>query len=804
MNNLIQDLKFALRMLAKRPGFTLAVVLTLAAGIGATTAIFSVVNQVLLKPLPYPEADKLAVIAEYPWIPAEIVLDLKETNQNFEKIAAYYSQQFAVSGGDEPYQLNGAKVTTNFLSLFQARMALGRDFSDTDVAKDAPAVAIISFEVWQSRYSESRDVIGQAIRVNGELHQIIGVVEQGFNLYVPRSDQPGLWIPFEVTPTNTEGLNNGLNYVIPIARLNEGSSLQQAQAELDVVLDRFRQRHPEMAERSPWNLHWEALKANLIQGVSTALLILQLAVGVMLLIACVNVANLLLVRFNSRRREMDVRSALGASRGRLFRQLLTETIVLYGLGGLAGLLLMAVMLEGLLSLAPQNIPRLGEVSVDVSVFLFTLAILLATGLSFGTLSAIAAMHSANTNTLGSERATTASKGQRRIGNGLVIVEVALALVLVVGAGLLGRSFFTLMGQDPGFRTEDITAISLQVPEHRYENSRQLQTFYSRVLERLQQIPAIESVGLAKNPPLNRGSSIREYQVEGTPEAEARGAQYDVVSSGYFDVLGIPLLRGRNFTNADRPDSLPAAIIDEAMWQTAWPGQDPIGRRFRFADEWLTVVGVVGSIRGSGLANQPGAGFYIPYRQRPDTPTALAVGRNAVLLIRSSADVQGLPQRLRQAIWDVDQEQPVPEILKLEYLVSQEVHPERFRTILLATFAGIALVLVMVGIYGVISYLVSERTGEIGLRRALGATQRNVLGMIMRQGGRLIVAGLGLGLLGALLLSRGLSSLLFGVGSADPLVYFLAALLLSLMAMGACVVPALHAARVTPVEALRYE
>lgn len=791
-------------MLAKRPAFTLAVVLTLAIGIGATTAIFSVVNQVLLRPLPYPEADKLVTIAEYPWVPAEIVLDLKETNQNFNKIAAYYPRPFAVTGSDEPYQLQGAKVTTNFFSLFQAKMALGRDFSESDLSGAAPAVAILSHDAWQRRYGGSPDVIGRTIQVNGLLYEVIGVVAHGFRLYIPRSEQPGLWIPFEVVPTNAEGLNDGLNYVIPIARLNENGSLQRAQAALDVAIGRFLERHPDIAESPRWNIHWETLKAGLIQHVSTALLVLQLAVGAMLLIACVNVANLLLARFNSRRREVDIRSAVGASRGRLSRQLLTETMVLYGLGGLAGLLVMAVTLEGLLTVAPQSIPRLGEVSIDASLFVFAFAILLATGLFFGTLAAIATTRSANKNTLGSERAATASKSQRRIGNGLVIVEVALALILVVGAGLLGRSFFTLIGQDLGFRTEHITAVSLQVPEHRYENSRLLQAFYSRVLERLAQIPTVESVGLAKNPPLKRGNSIREYVVERTPATETREAQFDVVSSGYFDALGIPFLRGRNFTHADRRDSLPVAVIDQSMWQTAWPGQNPIGKRFRFADEWLTVVGVVDDIRGSGMANQPSAGFYIPYRQRPDTPTALAVGRNAVLLVRSRADAQGLPQRLRQAIWEVDPEQPLPEVSALNHIISQEVHPQRFRATLLAAFAGIALVLVMVGIYGVISNLVGERTGEIGLRRALGATQRNVLALIIRQGGRLIVIGLALGLFAALLLSRGLGSLLFGVGAADPLVYFSAALLLTLMAMGACVVPALHAARVTPVETLRYE
>ena len=800
-----QDVKQALRNLRNAPVFLAAVVLTLGIGIGATTTIFSIVKTVLLDPLPYPDADELLAIGGYPWNPAEIAIDLEESGDSFEDVAAFYPQQFAVTGGAEPYQLEGAQVTYNFLRLFQRRVSLGRDFIEGDAQEDAPPTAIISNHVWQHRYGGSRDAIGQAIQVNGEHREIIGVVEAGFRQLAPRSGNPGLWIPFELQPTNSDGLNDGINYVIPVVRLKNDVSLRQAQSELDVVMGRFKERHPDAADSSRWNLQWATLKSELIQNVRAALLVLQLAVIAILLIACTNVTNLLLARFNSRQVEVAIRSALGASRGRLFGQLLTESVVLSVLGGLAGLVLTFLVLELLLAVVPQDVARIDDVSIDPGVFLFLSGVSIATGLLIGAISVIGVSRLAPAKVLKDGGRTRAQpKRQRLIGQALVISEVALALVLLVSAGLLGRSFISLTGEAPGFRTENVLAVSVQIPQNRYQSMPELTDFYHQVLERLRQIPGIEAVGLSKNPPLSRGNSVREYQVEGEGETGTAEAQYDVISPAYFRALDIPLLRGRYLQDTDRRDGLPVAIIDEAMWRAAWPDQDPIGKRFRFADGWRTVVGVAGNVRGSGLANEPRPGFYISYRQLPDTPTELAVGHNVLVLIHSRVDATSMSESLRQGIWEVDPQQPIPDITTLESIVSQGVSPQRFRAMLLAIFAAIALILVIVGIYGVISYTVAGQTHEMGIRMALGARKGELVRRVIGRAIFLSGVGLLIGLAGAAALTRFLSSMLYGVSPMDPVTFATISGLLLAVAVLASYIPARRAARIAPMQVLRDE
>ncbi len=803
---MFQDLRQALRQIGRAPGFYAVIVLTLALGIGADTALFSIIETVLLDPLPYPDSDRLVTLAEHPWSPSEITLDLQRSATAFEGVAAYSPQPFAVTGGETPYEVEGAQVTPGFFHLLRARLAMGRGFTAEDGRPGAPRTAILSYGLWQRRYGGSPDVLGRTLRVRGEPHQVIGVLERGFRQLVPRSDDPGLWVPFEIRPTLPDG---SPSYTIPLARLRSGAPMARAQAELDAAVRRFEARHPE-EDRSRWAPRWAHVKAELVHGVRGALLVLQLAVALVLLIACANVANMLLARYGSRRRELAIRTALGASKARLVRELLTESLVLALLGGLGGGALAFGGLHLILALAPRGIPRLDAVSVDGPVLLFTLCSALATGLLFGMIPALATTRWTLGGVLKGAGGLRpgAARGRHRISQVLVVAEVTLTLVLVIGAGLLVRSFVSLTGRAPGFRTAGVLAVPLHVPADRYRTVPELEAFYARLVERLRRVPGLESIAVTNNLPIRRGHATRDYYVAGEPETEenARNAQYGVVSPDYFRVLEIPLVRGRAFTEADRRESLPVAIIDQALWNRVFPGRDPIGRRIRFVDEssWMTVVGVAGDIRGGGLAREPGPGVYIPYQQRPATPTELAVGRNVDLLAVARGDDSKLGAALRAAIWEVDPLQPVPEMESLAGAVAEGASPERFRAVLLGAFAGLALLLVVAGIYGLLERLVVERTRELGIRRALGATEADVVRSVLAWGLRLASVGIVLGTALGLLAGRSLSSFLFGVAPADPWTFAASVAVVLLVTLAACLVPVRRAIRVDPAVALSTE
>jgi predicted permease len=512
----------------------------------------------------------------------------------------------------------------------------------------------------------------------------------------------------------------------------------------------------------------------------------------------------LLVRFGSRQGELAIRSALGASRRRLVRQLVTESMVLSLLGGLAGLLLMVFSLKLVLAVVPAEIPRIDEVSLDFSVFLFAVGISVGTGLLFGVVPALVTTRQAPAEFLKAGSPATARSRQRhRLSQGLVITEITVTLILLVGAGLLVRTFLALTEQVPGFRTEDVLAVSIHVPENRYQSVPELEEFYGRIVGRLRQVPGITSVAMSNNLPISRGNARREYLVEG--ESEVREAQYGVISPAYFRTLDIPLIRGRSFSAADRRGNPPVAVIDEAMWRQVWPQQDPIGKRFRFNDDdaaWLTVVGVVGNIRGSGLASDPRPGFYVSYQQRAETVTELAAGRNAVILARAAVGAGDLSQPLRRGIWDVDPLQPIPTIRTLQSIISAGVNPQRFRAVLVGSFAAIALILVVAGIYGVIEFLVAERTHEFGIRMAVGATTGDIVQRVLSWGLRLAAWGLVLGTIGILIVNRYLASMLFGVTPTDPVTTLTSAMAIMVVALAACVVPARKATGIDPVAVLR--
>jgi len=808
MSSLRQDVKQTFRTIRNAPVFFAVVVLTLAIGIGANTALFSIVKAVLLEPLPYPESDRLVTTSPDRWNPAEIYIRLKESGKSFEGVGAIYPRQFAVTGGEQPYELEGAEVTPNLLRLYGASMALGRGFVDSDARPDAPRTAVLSHEFWQARFGGSPDVVDRVIQINGEPHQVVGVTARGFRMIAPESENLQIWVPFEPEALNAEGTRE--NWAIPMARLGKGVSLERGQAELDVVTKRYSAANPAEGGPERWNLRLATLKSELIQNISTALLVLQLAVGVVLLIACINVANLLLARSSSRQGEMAIRSALGASKGRLLRQVLTESVVLSLLGGLASLLLLLFALKLILRMAPQNTPRIDEVSIDLSVLLFTLGVSVATGLLFGAVPAISTARKPIHDFLKEGgRAPSGSRRRHRTSQALVVAEVTLTLVLLVGAGLLVRSFVTLTSQEPGFRTEGVLTVAIRVPPNRYENVRELEAFYARVQDRVRQIPGVQAVGVANNLPISRGNSWREYLAEGEAEVpeNIKAAEYGVVSPGYFEALDIPLLGGRYFDDSDRRGHVRVAVIDRAMAERTWPKQDPIGQRFRFEDgedALLTVVGVVDGIRGNGLANKPRAGFFISYQQRPETSVELAVGRRSVLVVQSRLEPEQLAGSLRQAVWEIDPQQPVPEISTMKSVIAEGVGPERFRAVLLGTLAALALILVVAGIYGVIEYLVVERTHEFGIRMAMGATGNDIVTRVLKWGLSLTAVGIAVGLVGVFALNRYLADFLFGVTPTDALTVLGSISAVVLVTLAACWIPARRATRVDPIVALRSE
>ncbi len=810
LGDLWWDLRLAARALARAPGFTVVVVLTLALGIGANTAVYSIVETVLLEPLPYPDPDRLLVVEDFPWAPTDIPAGLRDAGVDVQ-VAGFYPREVTLTDGAEPVQVEGVQVTPGFFELLGARMAAGRSFGEGDARPRAPRVAVIAHGLWQRRYGGAADVLGRTVVVDGVGREIVGVAERDFRQLTPGTVDPQLWTPVPLEANEPWGSfttsSSTSRWTIPLVRLGPAADLEAAQAALDRVMARFREVNPELRDQPRWDLRLLPLKDTLVRDFTSALLVLQLSVLVVLVLACVNVANLVLVRAGSRPREMAVRAALGASRGHLLRYLLGEGLILSALGGGVALALATLGLEGLVALVPRDVPRIGDVSLDPSVLLLTFGVCLGTGVIFALVPALTSFRRDPVGALeGGGRTTTGSVAKHRLSQGLVVAEVTLTLILFVGAGLLARTFLSLTSQEPGFRTEDVVVVPLRVSGDRYAGVPLLEDFYRRVREQVAAIPGVEAVGLGNRLPIDRGGSIREFVTEDRSEAGPGLAQYAVVSPGYFSALGIPLLRGRDLEESDDDDSPRVAIVDEAMARAVWPGAEPVGKRLRHPDDdtWMTVVGVVGNTRGSGLDRAPEPGFYISYLQRPRTPVALATGRSAVLLVHSRTDPADLAAPLRRAVWDVDPGPPVPEIEILDRALQREVAPERLRAVLLATFAAVALLLVVAGIYGVVAYLVTERTRELGIRAAMGATGVEILGQVLRWGLRLTVVGVALGLLGVLCVTRYLAGFLFGVTPTDPATLALSVAAVTVVALAACAVPARRAMSVDPASALRSE
>jgi putative ABC transport system permease protein len=808
MPTILKDLRYSLRTLRKMPGFTIVALLVLALGIGANTAIFSVVNSVVLHPLPYPGADRLALIwetdlkdgikREGPSSPN--FLDWKEQSQSFDDMALLEVGTGTVTGEGEPEQVVGLRVTTNFLSLLGARTILGRTFTAAEGAGQARyPVAVLSNGFWKRRFGSDPRAIGRTFIMNSEPYTVIGVLAPDFyhplpsDLYVP-------WPLAQLRAKNRVDHDFGV-----IARLKPGITIAQAQAELSTVARRIDAQTPRLAG---WDVSVVGMKQALFEYIRPALLLLLGAVGLLLLLACVNVASLLLARVTSRRKELGIRAALGAPRGRLISQILGESLLLSLIGGALGIViavwgvdLLSAVLPGTLPMAEAGAEIMRPaIGVDARALVFALLISIGAALVFGVIPALYVAH-ADVNEALKEggRTSSPSVGRTRIWGLLVAGEVALASMLLIGAGLAMKSFVNLQHVDPGIRPDHVLTFRMRLPtDNLYKSAREQAAFYRRVLDSAQQIPGIQSAGLSDVLPLGEQNDREYFIIEKRPlpAGQELVADFRRISPRYLSTMGIPLQRGRMLSDRDVHDSPPVILIDETLAHQYFPDEDPIGRRLRLWGEFREVVGVVGQVHHYGLEKQPEPTIYAPFEQMTDKAMALAV--------RTTLDTQAVVKAVKQAVWSVDRGQPVFQIRSMDDYLTLAATAPRISTILLMLFAGISVVLAALGIHGVVSYGVAQRTREFGLRMALGSTPGQLKTLVIRSGIRTALIGLLAGMAGAAALASTLRALLYGVAPLDPAVMAAVAAVLLTVALVANYVPARRATRIDPMQALHHE
>jgi putative ABC transport system permease protein len=801
MQTLLQDLRYGARMLFKQPGFTLIAVVTLALGIGANAAIFSVVNAVLLRPLPFKEPDRLMVIREtkLPQFPEFSVspgnfLDWKAQNTVFERLVAMNSSSFNLIGTGEPERLRGMFVSEGFFTLFGATPQLGRDFLPEEDQPGRNFVVMLSNGLWQRRFGSDPKIVNQAITLNGQSYTVIGVMPASFRYGGRELD---LWTPIAFTAEQAQ--NHGGHYLQTVGRLKPGVSVEQARAEMVAIAGRLATQYPNA--NAGWSVKLGPMLEFAVRDIKPALLVLLGAVAFVLLIACANVANLLLARAAGRQKEIAIRTAMGAGRGRIVRQLLTESVLLSLAGGAVGLGLAYWGTKLLLTLAPPNLPRMSDVGLDGRALGFTVAITLLTGVIFGLVPALQASKP-NLNEVMKDAGRGSTEGGRRqfIRSTLVVLEVASALVLLVGAGLMIKSFWRLQQVDPGFNPNSALTASINLPRKKYPEAEKQAAFYQQLITKVSTLPGVQTVGASNVIPLGDNDFVLGFVIEGRPPVPAGASQstnYFAVSADYFKAMGIPLLRGRVFTEQDTKTTTRVAVINETLAKKFFPNEDPIGKRIHVTNGPTTfreIVGIVGDVKQYGLDQETTMQTYEPYTQEPFTFMSLVV--------RTTGDPLSLSPAIRNEVLQIDKEQPVSSFATLDQLVSTSVARQKFSMLLLGVFATVALVLAAVGIYGVLSYAVTQRTHEIGIRMALGAGRRDVLRLVVGQGMLLTGLGVGAGLASALLLTRLMATLLFGVSATDPLTFGLIACLLLTIALFACWIPAQRATKVDPIIALR--
>ena len=800
---MIQDFKFALRQLLKAPGFTFIAILTLALGIGACTAIFSVVDAVLLKPLEFPHPERIVIVRDMqpPEIPEFTAsppnyLDWAKGAKSFEHLAAYSGSRLNLTGDGEPQQLVGVKATAHYFDVYGVTPALGRTFLPEEDAPGKEHVVVLSYPFWQRVFGGAADALGKSVQLNSEPYTVIGVAPRDFG----QASKVDAWVPMAFAPDETDEDARGAHYLNVIGRLKEGVTVSHAEAELKLIAKQLAEQYPDT--NKGWSVFVQRLQDYTVRDVRVVLYTLLGAVGCVLLIACANIANLLLARAAARHREISIRSALGASRGRLVAQLLTESVVLSVCGGLAGLLIARWGLDVLVALAPTTLPRASDIGLNGGVLIFSLALSLLTGLLFGIAPALLASRGdVNESLKQGARGSTEGGARGRLRSALVVVEVMLALMLLGGAGLLGRSFMQLSQVDPGFTPENATVLRLSLPNGKYPEPEQQAAFATALLERVRVLPGVQAAGLGQSVPLVSDWSFG-FTIDGRPPiapSDVPNTNYYAVTPDYFRAMGIRLIRGRVFNQYDDAKAPRVAVINETLARQFFPNEDPIGKRITITngpEAWREIVGIVGDIRQSGAGKPTMAQTYEPFAQNPFNSLCVVVRTNG-----STAAMLG---SLRPAVYAVDKDQPIGAIRPLEELVAESIARQRFAMVLLAVFSSIALVIAAVGIYGVMAYTVAQRTGEFGIRMALGAQQRDVLRLVAIQGGKLIGLGIVSGLVATLAASRALRSVLYNTSAQDPLTLSLITLLLAIVAGAACLIPARRATLVNPIEALRAE
>ncbi|HEX8140371.1 MAG TPA: ABC transporter permease [Pyrinomonadaceae bacterium] len=809
MSVLWQDLRYGFRMLVKRPSFTVVAVLTLAFGIGANTAIFTVVNAALLRPLPYREPDRLVHLwetkqqtqfgqreASYP-----DYLDWRDHTQAFEGMAGYSRRSFALTGRDAPDRFAGAAVTDGFFRVLGVEPIIGRSFQPGEDQTGAARIVLLGYGLWQRRFGGDPNVVGQSLVLNGTSYTVIGVLPQSFQ-FAP-AGEPEMWVPLSPSPEQMS--RRFMHWLNIVARLKPGVTREQAEGELGAVAQSIAQGYPD--SHTGTGIRLVPLHEQITGRVKPVLLVLLGAVCFVLLIACANVANLLLARSAARQKEIAIRTALGASRLRLVRQLLTESVLLSVMGGIAGLILAQWGVELLIAAIPESqlssMPYLRGLGIDSKVLLFAMAVSVLTGLVFGLAPALQSSGLSLQESLKEGGRTSGMQVRQGLRGLLVVTEIALALVLLVGAGLMMKSLYRLLAVDPGFATENVLTMRVSLPMTKYPEDGNVIAFHEQLLPRIESLPGVKGAGTVSVLPLLGGNTTR-LLVEGRPApppGEELEANFREVSTGYFRTMGVPLIAGRNFTERDKVGTPEVVLINQTMAHRLFPGENPVGQRLNFASmqvKGLEIVGVVGDEKVTGLDSATTPVMYVAFLQDP--------GRTLNLVVRTTSDPLSVAGAVRSEIGSLDPDLAVFEVRTMEQLIDNapSTFLRRYPAFLIGVFAGVALLLAMVGIYGVISYSVAQRTHEIGVRMALGAQRSDIFKMILGQGLLLTFAGVGCGLVAALILTRFLASLLFGVSTTDPLTYLAVSLPLILSAMLACYMPARKATKVDPMVALRYE
>lgn len=806
MGPLLQDVRYGIRRLLRNPGFTVVAVLSLALGIGANTAIFSVVNTVLLRPLPYTNPDELMVVWEgnrqnsVSRSPSSLLnfLDWRDQNQVFEQMAAIRASGLNLTEGGEPERIQAMAASPSIFTLLGAKAARGRTFLPYEEKPGNEHVVVLSHNLWQGRFGSDPNIVGKDINLNGEKFNVIGVMPADFQF-----EQVSLWTPLttdtgQLSPTAARSRRM---YLV-LARLKPGVTMAQARIDMNTISERLAQKYPDA--NKGWGTNVVSLHEQVVGIIRPALLLLFAVVGFILLIACANMANLLLARAASRQKEVSIRLAVGASRVRLIRQFLTESVLLAMLGGFLGLLFTFAAKTVLMTMLPANSPFREQLSIDGRVLAFTLGVSVLTGMIFGLLPALQASKPNLNKTLKEGGRSSIGTGHHRIRSFLVVSEITLALMLLIGAGLVLRSFLRLQQVDTGLNLKNVLAMQISLPQARYGEPQTQVAFFQNLMQRLLALPNVEAVSADSNPPLGTRRNTTSFYVEGRPPItpdQMHRAEGHEITPNYFQAMGIPFLAGRDFTDRDGIGSPPVVIINRALANRFFPNEDPIGKRISRSNPgesplWFSIIGVAGDVKHAGLAAEPGPQIYSSYYEDP-VPTMS-------LIVRTRANPTSVASSVRNEIQKADSEIPVFGVTTMEQLASESIAPNRITMLLLGFFATVALVLAAVGIYGIMAYSVTQRTFEVGVRMALGARPLDIIKMILKQGMILTVIGLGIGLLAALAVTRVLSSVLFQVSATDLVTFVTAPLVLMAVALLACLVPALRATKVDPLIALRYE